>query len=117
MKGKQPMSIALAVVDTAEFNRIGIREIVSASDTVKLAGEFAQFEELYLCLKATPVDIVVLGHTQAYVHLVNNLKQLYQSYPHLKVLLMTNNFGIEQIEELTNLGSWVSSARMSKVIP
>ena len=46
MKGKQLMSIALAVVDTVEINRKGIREIVSASDGVRIVGEFTHIKDI-----------------------------------------------------------------------
>lgn len=99
------MTTTLAVVDAAEIIRIGIREIVSSSDKVKLMGEFTRLEEVDGFFQTTPVNVLVLGNTYTYSKLVQDLTKLYQQYPDLKVLLLANSFNAEQVEELSNLGA------------
>lgn len=99
------MTTTLAVVDAAEIIRIGIREIVSSSDKVKLVGEFTRLEDVDGFLQTTPVNVLVLGNTHAYPKLVQDLTKLRQQTPELKILLLANSFSAEQVEELSNLGA------------
>ncbi len=99
------MTTTLAVVDAAEIIRIGIREIVSSSDKVKLVGEFTRLEDVDGFLQTTPVNVLVLGSTHTYPKLVQDLSRLRQQTPELKILLLANSFSAEQVEELSNLGA------------
>ncbi|KAB2902711.1 MAG: response regulator transcription factor [Anaerolineae bacterium] len=99
------MTTTLAVVDAAEIIRIGIREIVSSSDKVKLVGEFTRLEDVDGFLQTTPVNVLVLGNTHTYPKLVQDLSRLRQQTPELKILLLANSFSAEQVEELSNLGA------------
>lgn len=98
------MITTLAVIDTAEIIRIGIREIVSSADKVKLVGEFTRLEEVDGFFQSTPVNVLVLGNTHTYSKLVQDLTKLYQQMPELKILLLANSFNAEQVEELSNMG-------------
>ncbi|MBZ0160066.1 MAG: hypothetical protein K8G79_08025, partial [bacterium] len=98
------MTTTLAVVDNAELTRIGIREIISASDKIRLIGEFACLEEVDGFFQTTPVNVLILGNTLAYSKLIQDITRLGQQFPDLKVLLLAHSFIVEQIEELSNLG-------------
>lgn len=98
------MTTTLAVVDNAELTRLGIREIISASDKIKLIGEFACLEEVDGFFQTTPVNVLILGNTLAYSKLIQDITRLGQQFPDLKVLLLAHSFSVEQIEELSNLG-------------
>lgn len=98
------MITTLAVVDAAELIRIGIREVISASDQVKLVGEFTHLEQANGFFENTPVHVLVLGNTHIYAKLVQDLTKLHQKVPDMKVLLLANSFNIEQIEELSMIG-------------
>lgn len=99
------MTTTLAVVDAAEIIRIGIREIVSSSDKVKLVGEFTRLEDLDGLQESIQVNVLVLGNTHAYSKLVQDLTRLRQQTPELKILLLAHSFSAEQVEELSNLGA------------
>ncbi|MBZ0306433.1 MAG: response regulator transcription factor [Anaerolineae bacterium] len=99
------MKTTLAVVDTAEVIRIGIKEIISGYQSIELAGEFTCLDEFYKFIQVNSVDLLVLGNTQPYHSLIQDLEKLRQHSPTLKVLLLSNGFTADQIEELSGIGA------------
>ena len=99
------MNVRVAVVDTTEVFRLGIRELVSTSDTVTVVGDFAHLDELLVFLETAAVDILIFGNTDLYRDWLPQIAQIYATHPNLKVILLARAFTTEQIEELSKLGT------------
>jgi DNA-binding NarL/FixJ family response regulator len=98
------MTTSLAVVDAAQVVRVGIREIVSTTDTIQLAGEWSNLQEFDDFLKKHSVDVVLLGDNVTRKSLKHTYQQLLEQQPKLKVIILAASFTTDLIDELSTAG-------------
>ena len=98
------MTTSLAVVDAAQVIRAGIREIVSTTDSMHLAGEWSNFQEFHDFLKKGSVDVVLLGDNATRKSLKHAVQQLLEQQPKLKVIVLAASFSSKDIDKLSALG-------------
>jgi two-component system invasion response regulator UvrY len=98
------MSTSVAVVDAAQVTRVGIREIVSTTNTMHLAGEWASLPEFHDFLKKGSVDVLLLGDNTSRKSLKHTVQQLLEQQPKLKVIVLAASFSSEVIDDLSAVG-------------
>jgi DNA-binding NarL/FixJ family response regulator len=98
------MTTSLAVVDAAQVVRVGIREIVSTTDTIQLAGEWSNLQEFEDFLRKHSVDVLLLGDTVIRKSLKHAVQRLFEQEPGLKVIVLATSFSNEVIDELSTAG-------------
>ena len=98
------MTTSVAVVDAAQVMRVGIREIVSTTNTIQLAGEWSNLPEFDDFLKKGSVDVVLLGDNATRKSLKHTVQQLLEQNPKLKVIVLAASFSSEVIDELSAVG-------------
>ena len=79
----------IAIADDHAIVRKGLRQIISETDDLLLAGEAGSAEELLTLLRTGPFDLVVLDVTLGTRSGVELLKQIRSEFPRLRVLMLS----------------------------
>jgi DNA-binding NarL/FixJ family response regulator len=81
--------IRLAIADDHPIVREGLRRIVTEGAGISVTGEASTAAELFRLLAAAPVDVVLLDVSMPGAAFVDTLRQLRETHPSIKVLVLS----------------------------
>jgi two-component system invasion response regulator UvrY len=84
----EPM-IRIAIADDHAIVRKGLRQIISDTDDLSVAGEASSADELLMLLRSRPFDVLVLDLTLGLRDGIDVLKHVKSGYPQLPVLILS----------------------------
>lgn len=99
------MSIRVALVDDHELIREGIKNLLNNCPGISLVGEYSKGVYLLNGLRNDLPDVILLDLQLPDQHGEELLPVIKQTYPDIKVIILTTNENIYNIKKLLNIGA------------
>jgi DNA-binding NarL/FixJ family response regulator len=93
------------LVDDHLMFRLGIKKILEASEDVKVVGEASDGQELLSLLNQVSPHMVILDISMPKISGIDATREIKQTSPHIKVLILTMHNNIEYLQHAMSVGA------------